>query len=157
MVSSADDGPAIPCHISNHGVSVEKERVMPQTIQQSTTRDAVATYVEGLNSLDPERALSRIARNAVINYPGRPPMSRDAFGDSLAQVFSGLKSMEFTTREVFETDHGVGARWTFTAETHAGASATCDGIDSWRIGDDGTITAIDVYYDPTPLAEALGA
>ena len=128
---------------------------MTQTIQQTTTKDAVATYVDGLGSLDPERALSRVSGDAVIHYPGQPPLSKDAFRDSLAQVLSGLKSMEFTTREVFETNHGVGARWTFTAETHTGNSATCDGIDSWRIGDDGTIIAIDVYYDPTPLVEAL--
>jgi ketosteroid isomerase-like protein len=128
---------------------------MPQTIQQTTTHDAVATYLEGLNSLDPERALSRVSRDAVIHYPGQPPMSKDAFRDSLAQVFSGLKSFELTTREVFETNHGVGARWMFTAETRAGSSATCDGIDSWRISDDGTIIAIDVYYDPSPLVEAL--
>ena len=73
----------------------------------------------------------------------------------LSPKSSPLKSMEFTTREVFETDHGVGARWTFTAETHAGKTASCDGIDSWRIGTDGSITAIDVYYDPSPLIEAL--
>jgi ketosteroid isomerase-like protein len=64
--------------------------------------------------------------------------------------------MEFTAREVFETDHGVAARWTFTAETRDGRTATCNGIDSWRIGDEGKITAIDVYYDPAPLAQALG-
>jgi hypothetical protein len=34
-------------------------------------------------------------------------------------------------------------------------TASCDGIDSWRIGTDGSITAIDVYYDPSPLMEAL--
>ena len=82
-------------------------------------------------------------------------MSPDAFRASLAQVISMLKSMEFTTHEVFETDHGVGARWAFTAETRAGNTASCDGIDSWRIGTDGSITAIDVYYDPSPLLEAL--
>ena len=82
-------------------------------------------------------------------------MSPDDFRASLSQVFSALKSMEFTTREVFETDHGVGARWTVTAETPAGNTASCDGIDSWRIGTDGSITAIDVYYDPSPLMEAL--
>jgi ketosteroid isomerase-like protein len=128
---------------------------MTQTIQTSTTQDAVATYLEGLNSLDPERALSRFTNDAVIHYPGQPPLSKDAFRDLFAQVFSALKSMEFRTKEVFETNHGVGARWTFTAETHAGTSATCDGVDSWRIGDDVTITAIDVYYDPSPLLEAL--
>jgi ketosteroid isomerase-like protein len=128
---------------------------MTQTIQQSTTQDAVATYLEGLRSLDAERALSRFSPDAVVHYPGQPPMSPDAFRASLSQVFSALKSMEFTTREVFETDHGVGARWTFTAETHAGNMASCDGIDSWRIGADGSITAIDVYYDPSPLMEAL--
>jgi ketosteroid isomerase-like protein len=128
---------------------------MSQSILESTTVEAVATYVEGLNGLDPDRALSRLAPDAVVRYPGKPPMSTDEFRDSLAEVFSALASMEFTTREVFETDHGVGARWTFTAETHTGNTATCDGIDSWRVGSEGTITAIDVYYDPAPLAEAI--
>jgi hypothetical protein len=56
---------------------------------------------------------------------------------------------------VFETEHGVAARWTFTATTSGGRTARCDGIDSWRIGDDGTITSVDVYYDPSPVVEAL--
>ena len=128
---------------------------MSQSIQQSISFDAVARYVEGLNRLDPDRALSRFAPDAVVRYPGKPAMSTHGFRDSLAEVFSALASMEFTTREVFETDHGVAARWTFTAETHKGRTATCDGIDSWRVGSEGTITAIDVYYDPAPLAQAI--
>jgi predicted ester cyclase len=128
---------------------------MRQSILESTTVEAVATYVEGLNGLDPDRALSRFAPDAVIRYPGKPPMSTDEFRDSLAGVFSALASMEFTTREVFETNHGVAARWSFTAETHGGNTATCDGIDIWRVGGEGTITALDVCYDPSPLAEAI--
>lgn len=128
---------------------------MSQTSQPATTQGAVATYLDGLNSLDADLAVSRFAADAVVHYPGKPSMSRDAFGASLAEVFSALKSMEFTAREVFETDHGVAARWTFTAETRGGQTATCDGIDSWRIGDGGTVTAIDVYYDPSPLLQAL--
>jgi ketosteroid isomerase-like protein len=128
---------------------------MSQLTPQATTQAAVATYLDGLNSLDADLALSRFSADAVVHYPGKPEMSKDAFRDSLAEVFTALKSMEFTTREVFETDHGVAARWTFTAETREGRTATCDGIDSWRVSDEGTVSAIDVYYDPSPLAQAL--
>jgi ketosteroid isomerase-like protein len=123
--------------------------------RQAITQGAVTTYLDGLNSLDADLALSRFSADVVVHYPGKPPMSKDAFRDSLAEVFSALESMEFTAREVFETDHGVAARWTFTAETRGGRKATCDGIDSWRVGDEGTVAAIDVYYDPSPLAQAL--
>jgi ketosteroid isomerase-like protein len=128
---------------------------MSQLTPQATTQAAVATYLDGLNSLDADLALSRFSADAIVHYPGKPEMSKDAFRDSFAEVFTALKSMEFTTREVFETDHGVAARWTFTAETREGRTATCDGIDSWRVSDEGTVSAIDVYYDPSPLAQAL--
>ena len=128
---------------------------MSHTTQPANEQAAVATYLDGLNSLDADLALSRFSDDAVVHYPGKPEMSKDAFHASLAEVFSALKSMEFTTREVFETHHGVAARWTFTAETRGGRTATCDGIDSWRLDDKGTVSAIDVYYDPSPLAQAL--
>jgi ketosteroid isomerase-like protein len=82
-------------------------------------------------------------------------MSRDAFRARLQQLASTLSTLEFMTHGVFETKQGVAARWTFTATTKGGRSATCDGSDSWRISDDGTITSVDVYDDPSPLVEAL--
>ena len=127
---------------------------MSQMTRHAITQGAVATYLDGLNSLDADLALSRFSADAVVHYPGKAQMSKDAFRASLAEVFSALRSMEFTTREVFETDHGVAARWTFTAETRGGRTVICDGIDSWRVGDEGTVAAI-VYYDPSPLAQAL--
>ena len=128
---------------------------MTQTIAQSTTREAVQHYIEGLNALDPQLATSMYAPDAVIRYPGRPPMGLDEFRTYLGQVRDALSNFDLTTREVFETDHGVAARWTFVATTKAGHDATCEGIDSWTVGADGLIRSADVVYDPSPLLEAL--
>jgi ketosteroid isomerase-like protein len=127
---------------------------MAKKIQQS----AVRSYLDGLNApLDPDLALSGYAPNAVIRYPGQPPMGVNAFHAYIEQVKLALAGFHFVPREVFETEHGVAASWTFTATIKDGRAVTCDGIDSWVIGEAGTIESLDVYYDPSPLLEALQA
>jgi predicted ester cyclase len=128
---------------------------MAQPIQQSSTREAVRRYIDGLNALDTNLAVSAYAPNAVIRYPGQPPMEVDGFRAHLGQVMAALERFDFTTEEVFETEHGVAARWTFEATTKSGRTATCHGIDSWVIGTDDTIESVNVCYDPSPLVEAL--
>jgi ketosteroid isomerase-like protein len=128
---------------------------MTQATRHSSTQEAVRRYVDGLNALDPDLAVSAYSPDAVIRYPGQPPMGVDGFRAYLEQVKAALAGLEFAPREVFETEHGVAARWTFTATTKTGRAATCDGIDSWVIGSDGTIDSVDVYYDPSPLLKAL--
>ena len=113
---------------------------MSQTIAEASTREAVQRYIEGLNALDPELATSAYAADAVIRYPGRSPMGIDEFRSYLGQVRDALSNLDFATREVFESEHGVAARWTFTATTRRGHSATREGIDSWLIGGDGLIS-----------------
>ena len=128
---------------------------MTHATQTSSTQAAVRRYVEGLNALDPDLAVSAYAPNAVIRYPGQPPMGVDGFRAYLEQVKAALAGLKFAPREFFETTHGVAARWTFTATTKTGHTVSCDGLDSWVIGTDGTIDSVDVYYDPSPLLQAL--
>ena len=128
---------------------------MTQAIGHSSTQEAVRRYLDGLNALDPNLAVSGYASNAVIRYPGQPRMGVDAFRAHLEQVKLALAGLHIASLELFETEHGVAARWTFTAATKTGRTVTCDGIDSWVIGPDGSIESVDVYYDPSPLLEAL--
>jgi SnoaL-like domain len=121
----------------------------------TTTNAAVRRYIEGLNMLDPDAAVSGCAANATIRYPGSPPMGREEFRSYLDGVRAALDSLEFVPHEVFETEHSVAARWTFTATTKAGRTAICHGIDSWVLGTDGTIQSVDICYDPSPLLAAL--
>jgi len=121
----------------------------------SSTPTAVRRYLDGLNALDPAAAEAAFAPNAVIHYPGMPPMSRDAFRAYLDQVKAALRGFEIREQETFVTEHGAAARWSFEATTKAGRTARCEGIDSWVIGPDGTIQEMDVYYDPAPLLRAL--
>jgi steroid Delta-isomerase len=123
--------------------------------QPSSTQEAVRRYLDGLNALDPDLAASAYAPNAVIRYPGQPPMGVEAFRAYLETVKLALAGLDIAPRELYETEHGVAARWTLTATTKTGRTVTCDGIDSWVISTDGTIESVDVYYDPSPLVEAL--
>lgn len=66
-----------------------------------------------------------------------------------------LQKFRIEDREVFGTENGVAARWTFEATTNSGKTVTCDVIDSWVIGDNDKIICMDVYYDPSPLLAAL--
>ena len=128
---------------------------MTEAVGQPITHEAVRRYLDGLNALDPDLAVSAYAPTAVIRYPGQAPMGVDEFRAYLEQVKMALADLQIAPREHHETEHGVAAAWTFTATTKAGRTVTCDGIDSWVIGPDGTIDSADVYYDPSPLLQAL--
>jgi hypothetical protein len=128
---------------------------MTEAVGQSTTHEAVRRYLDGLNALDPDLAVSAFAPTAVIRYPGQAPMGVDDFRAYLAQVKNALADLQISPREQFETEHGVAAAWTLRATTRAGRTVTCDGIDNWVIGPSGKIETVDVCYDPAPLLEAL--
>jgi SnoaL-like domain len=126
-----------------------------KAVRQPITQEAVRRYLDGLNALDPDLAVSAYLPTAVIRYPGQAPMDLDEFGAYLGQVKMALADLKIAPREHYETEHGVAAAWTFTATTKAGRTVTCAGIDSWVIGPEGKIESVDVCYDPAPLVEAL--
>lgn len=122
--------------------------------QSRPTRRAVQQYLDGLNN-GPRLEATAFAPDAVIRYPGSPSMGVEEFGAQLVGVKAALASFELATKEVFETDHGVAARWHLTAVTKTGRTVSCDGIDSWVLDPNGRIQSLDVCYDPTPLLDAI--
>lgn len=118
--------------------------------------EVVRQYLDGLNALDIERAVGAFAPDAVIRYPGLGTTDPSGFRSYLGQVKSVLSAFHIEDKEAFVTENGTAARWTFEATTKGGQSARCEGIDSWVIGREGKIEHMDVYYDPSPLKEALG-
>ncbi len=123
--------------------------------QPAEVQKAVCQYRDGLNALDADIAVAAFASNAVIRYPGMEPTDREGFRRYLEQVKSVLSAFHIDFKEMFPTEHGVAARWSCEATTKAGRTVRCEGIDSWIVGPAGTVQAMDVYYDPTPLQEAL--
>lgn len=115
---------------------------------------AMRQYLDGLNTLDVDRVIDSFASDAVIRYPGLGATDASGFRGYLEQVAGLLESFQIEEKETFSTENGVAARWAFDANFKSGRSAHCEGIDSWVIGDDSKIHALDVYYDPTPLQEA---
>jgi hypothetical protein len=115
----------------------------------------VQQYIEGLNALDADMALSGFSPDAEVRYPGQEPMNVAAWNAYLTEVFGQFESFKFIPNQVFETGHGTAALWTLTATTKKGRTATCDGMDYWRKGRDGAVDFLAVVYDPSPLLEAL--
>lgn len=118
-------------------------------------RQSVRQYLDGLNALDIDRVVDAFDPDAVIHYPGAEVMGPKGFRTYLEYVTSVLSAFHIEDKEIFHTQHGVSARWTFEATTKAGRTARCEGIDSWVLGADGKILNMDVYYDPSPLLAAL--
>lgn len=116
---------------------------------------SVRQYLDGLNALDIDRVIDAFDPDAVIRYPGLEVMGPKGFRGYLEHVVSVLSAFHIEDKEMFSSQHGVGARWTFDATTKAGRVARCEGIDSWALGTDGKIQNLDVYYDPSPLLQAL--
>lgn len=116
---------------------------------------AARAYLEGLNALDVDQVIDAIAPDAVIRYPGLGIADRSGFRAYLEQVAAILSAFKIEAKEMFATENGVAARWAFDATLSSGRSAHCEGIDSWVVDSDGKIQVLDVYYDPTPLQEAL--
>jgi hypothetical protein len=49
------------------------------SVTHTIQHEAVRQYVDGLNALDPDLAVSAYESDAVIRYPGQPPMGVEAF------------------------------------------------------------------------------
>lgn len=116
---------------------------------------AMRQYLDGLNALDADMVCDAFASDAVIRYPGLGATDVSGFRSYLQQVAILLDSFRIEERETFSTENGVAARWAFDANFKSGHTAHCEGIDSWVIGEDLKIHVLDVYYDPTPLRQAL--
>lgn len=112
-------------------------------------------YLDGLNALDVDKVCDAFASDAVIRYPGLGATNVSGFRGYLQQVKSLADSFHIEDKETFSTENGVAARWAFDLNLKSGRAAHCEGIDSWVIGEDSKIHALDVYYDPTPVQQAL--
>jgi len=112
-------------------------------------------YLDGLNALDVDAVIAVFSSDAVIRYPGLGVTDREGFRAYLGQATSVLSAFRIDDHELFSTDQGAAAHWSFDAKLNNGRSARCEGIDSWVVSPDGRIQVMDVYYDPSPLQAAL--
>jgi antitoxin component HigA of HigAB toxin-antitoxin module len=70
------------------------QEVSHEASQRSGIQGAVRRYLDGLNALDPDLAVSAYAAHAIIRYPGQPPMGVDAFRAYLEQVRLALAGLQ---------------------------------------------------------------
>ena len=107
-------------------------------------RAAVDGYAQSFVTADRDRFLSILAPDVVQEEPaGSTPnqgvAALSAFWDTL---WSGLEAIEFESRELYVAGDEAALVFTIVQRTKAGGQVTIDGVDTFRIDDQGRIAHI---------------
>jgi steroid Delta-isomerase len=105
-------------------------------------------YVETFQRKDRDAWLSLFAPDAVHHDPvGTPPnVGREAIAAFWDRTFSMLEQGNFDLHHVFVCGDEVASVFTFTGRT-AGGGITFDGVEIFKVDDDGLITEMRAYWD----------
>ena len=107
-------------------------------------RAAVDGYVGSFVAADRDRFLSVLAPDVVQEEPAGSTPNRgvDALGAFWESLWSGLESIEFESRELYVSGAEAALVFTIVQHTKAGGRVTIDGVDTFRIDDEGRIAHI---------------
>lgn len=107
-------------------------------------RAAVDGYVGSFVAADRDRFLSVLAPDVVQEEPAGSPPNRgvDALGAFWDSLWPSLESIEFESREVYVAGDEAALVFTIIQHTKAGGRVTIDGVDTFRIDEQGRIAHI---------------
>ena len=119
-----------------------------ETLQQ--TLDA---FYAALNALDADAFVATFDPNAVSEDPvGAPPhVGHDGVRNFVNGLIATFTKVEMTAEHTFVADYRAAVKWTVNGTMVNGKSVTLEGIDVFEFGDDGKITKMWGYWDPSPM------
>ena len=122
-----------------------------------TTAEIVAEYFAAIRAMDADRWVNIFAPDAVTHDPvGTPPVvGHEALRQFITSINTNFKMVSLTENGVFVCGNSAAAKWIGQASTHTGKSVTFEGIDVIDTNDEGKITLVRAFWDPTPLFAAL--
>jgi uncharacterized protein (TIGR02246 family) len=117
-------------------------------------------YTAAWCSMDPEAVAAHYAPGGSLAINGGPPaVGRDALVAVAASFYEALPDMQVFFRDLVVDGDRVEYLWTFTG-TNTGPGGTgnavrVDGVESWRIDENGLIAASIGSYDAEEYARQL--
>jgi steroid Delta-isomerase len=122
-------------------------------------QQAVDRYFAAIADLDADAFVACFAPGATSHDPvGARPSEGEA---GLRRFFGGItrtfRRMVLTPDDTFHAGGSVAVKWTGRGETHDGVAVEYSGIDVFEVDDEGRITRLDAYWDPTQLFSQLGS
>ena len=121
---------------------------MPNSCEQT-----VAEYFAAIRALDPDRWANTFTPDAVSEDPvGTPPMvGHEALRSFLAHIKASFASVSLAEDNVDLNGSTATVNWTGKAIAHDGRIVDFTGIDIITCNDEGKITNVKAYWDPTPV------
>jgi steroid delta-isomerase len=107
-------------------------------------RAAVEGYVQSFVSADRDRFLAVLAPDIVQEEPAgsAPNQGVDALARFWEGLWSNLDSIEFQSREVYVVNDEAALVFTIVQHPKAGGQVTIDGVDTFRVDEQGRIAHI---------------
>lgn len=105
---------------------------------------ATEAYVASFVNKDRDAFLSALADDVTQEDPVGSPVNRgrDALAGFWDTLFSTCERIEFDARETYVAGDAAALVFTIVQHLKDGGTATIDGVDVFRVDDDGKITAI---------------
>lgn len=118
-------------------------------------RRSVKTYVEAVNSRDPNAIAALFADDAVQADPASNPpnVGRTAIAAFFEGSIGASDSWTFTAKAIHTCATNVAIDFRIDLVT-GGASMAIDGIEVFTVGDDGLFTSVFAYWDDADLTFA---
>jgi steroid Delta-isomerase len=129
---------------------------MPTTDQ---IRAAVGAYAESFVDRDRGRFMAALDDDVEqIDPVGSPPnRGRDALGCFFDTVMSSVERLDFEVRDLIVAGDEAAMVFHITQHFADGKGLEIDGVDIFRVNDDGKITSIKGYVDQDHLRNTGGS
>ena len=114
---------------------------------EEQVRRAVETYVDSFRAGDRDRFMAVIADDAEqIDPVGSPPnRGRDAIGRFWNVVAELCERIDFEVRDLFVSGDEAALVFHIVQHRRDGSTVTVDGVDVFRVDDDGRIASVKGY------------
>lgn len=105
---------------------------------------AIDGYVASFVTADKDRFLSVLAADVVQEEPAgsAPNTGVDALARFWDGLWSTVDSIEFESRELYVVGNDAALVFTIVQHPKAGGRVTIDGVDTFRVDDDGRIAHV---------------
>lgn len=117
-------------------------------------RAVVEAYVEALDAGDDEAVVDLFAPEAVVTSPLRESVPARQFYTDLIE---DSRESQVELVEVFTGDASAAAQLAYDWTLSDGTRTAFDCVDVFRFDDEGQITSLRIFYDPSEIQDAYEA
>ena len=121
------------------------------------TEHAVAEYFAAIRAMNVERLMNVFTPDAELHDPvGTPPkIGAEVIRAFFAETFASFQLVSLKEDNVYTIGDIAAVKWTGKAVGPSGNACDFDGIDVLHCTQEGKVTLVRAFWDPTPVMALL--